>query len=651
MILSKREKQLLRLLLEQQNYQPASFFQKQLYVSQKTIYTDLTNVEEKIKDTGVAIIRLPRKGIRLEGDELEKQKVYRLLVKNQNSLDEFSPDYRRMFIFSNYLFSKKPMHYQEFADYFFVSYQSIKKDVDEILDFCQLKQVTGKITPLGLQLTARESSQQSLFKSFLDHSIETGTNQRASIASLFDARVVELTEDFISEMSNAIGRQINHYFIDSLTMSLEIFLSRLLIDKHIEKQENLVFDELKRMKLYMVAVSFSEIIYKKLAVSLQESDIQYICSLLLAHGIEPYIQSTEKKETNVTLYTKQLIKKMSKLLKVDLTQDDLLLQALLSHIVPMIHRLKSDMLIKNPLIKSIKKQYSTMFTLTKYAIGELEKKFQLSLTEDEVSFLTIHFQLAFEKVNVTNHILIVCSSGIATSELIFNRIKQTISANTVLEIIQSNKLTSTSLDMVDLIISTIPLEEVEPPILYVSALPTTEEIATISAKISNLNEDEKKFHSKKYQSSALLEKYLDPAFLFIKKDFLTKEAILNFLADDYLNKGLVTNEFKQSLFDREELGSTGLKTGVAIPHADPQTVKETKLSFVTLHSPISWGDTKIQLIVLLAIAEENMTEAKELIASIYDLFNSKEEIQWVVNSQTPEELYHRLLRGGHGHVF
>lgn len=46
-----------------------------------------------------------------------------------------------------------------------------------------------------------------------------------------------------------------------------------------------------------------------------------------------------------------------------------------------------------------------------------------------------------------------------------------------------------------------------------------------------------------------------------------------------------------------------------------------------------------------------MTEAKELIASIYDLFNSPEEIKWVVESDNKEELYERLLRGGKGHVF
>lgn len=66
MSLSKREKLLLRLLLDQEKYQPAAFFQKQLYVSPKTVYNDLTSLEEKIKETGTVITKLPRKGIRLE---------------------------------------------------------------------------------------------------------------------------------------------------------------------------------------------------------------------------------------------------------------------------------------------------------------------------------------------------------------------------------------------------------------------------------------------------------------------------------------------------------------------------------------------------------------------------------------------------------
>ncbi len=649
MFLSKREKGLLRLLLEQTNYLPASFFQKKLYVSAKTIYTDLSHLEEKLAHTGLVITRLPRKGIRIDGTREEKQKAYRLLVKNETILDKFSPEYRKLAIFSQYLFGKKLRHYQEFASYFYVSYQSIKKDVDEILLFCQKRNVQGRMTPNGLQLIAAETVCQRTFKAFLEKTLDFPSVDVFSVQKLFDDKNVQLVARFVAELSLSIGRQLNSYFVESLEFSLEIFLARLQKGFHVEQQENLVFEELKRMKLYMMGTSFSEIVAKELGLRLTDSDIQYVCSLLVAHEIEPYMKISER-DQKISVVTREIIFKMSELLKVDLKQDELLLQALLSHIVPMIHRLKQGMSVKNPLLKNIKKQYSTMFTLTKFVIDDLEKEYAISLTEDEVSFLTIHFQLAFEKVKVTKHILIVCSSGLATSELIFNRIKQTISADVVLEIINADKLASTSLKVVDLIISTIPLDEVEVQVLYVSALPTPEEMAHISSSIANLSDHEKRLHVKEYQNSDLLRKYLDKEFLFVKKHG-TKEEILSFLAQDYQAKELVTDEFKQSLFAREDLGSTGLKTGVAIPHADPKTVKETKLAFLTLDSAVKWGNTEVQLVVLLAIAEANMTEAKELIASIYDLFNSPEEIKWVVDSEDKEALYRRLLRGGKEHVF
>ena len=650
MFLSKREQALLQLLLEQTDYVPAAFFQKKLYVSAKTIYTDLAHLEEKLSETGVHISKLPRKGVLLEGTEEERQQAASFLVENNKRIDPFSPEYRKVFIFANYLFSEKPMHYQEFAEFFYVSYQSIKKDVDDILLFCKKEKIKGKMTPAGLILETEESSRQRVFKAMLDYYIYTSSMDVQAIQGIFDEPTVSLVSGFVSDLSGALDHQLNSYFVDSLKLSLEILLGRIKSGHSIELQKNLVFDELKRMKLYMLGIRFSERAATALGLQLTEADVQYVCSLLLAHGVEPYLKSSGS-DRQLIAVTEQMIGNMSELLNSELSKDELLLHALLSHIVPMIHRLKNHIFIRNPLRESIKKQYSTMFTLTKFVIGDLEKEYAIALTEDEVTFLTIHFQLAFEKIRVTKHILIVCNSGLATSELIFNRVKQNVAADVILEIIRLDELQHTSLATVDLIISTIPLAEMPLEVMYVSPLPTPAEIGKISAYVSNLSEYEKSFHSKQYQDTSLLGKYLDQDFLYIKQDFHSKEAILTFLADDYQEKGLVNQAFKKTLFEREELGSTGLKTGVAIPHAEPETVNRTKLSFMTLAEPIHWGSSQIQLVVLLAIAEEDMAEAKELIASIYDLFNSPEEICWVVDSQSKEELYQRLLRGGNGHVF
>jgi activator of the mannose operon (transcriptional antiterminator) len=65
MELSRREKVLLQLLLAQKEFKPAVFFQEKLYVSLKTVYTDLANLEEKVNIYGLTVSRLPRKGVKL----------------------------------------------------------------------------------------------------------------------------------------------------------------------------------------------------------------------------------------------------------------------------------------------------------------------------------------------------------------------------------------------------------------------------------------------------------------------------------------------------------------------------------------------------------------------------------------------------------
>lgn len=89
MILNNREQLLLQLLLEQTEFRPASFFQKQLNVSQKTVYNNLTTLEKKLKDSGLAIKKVPRKGSFLSGSESAKQNGYRLLAKKRLNSNYF----------------------------------------------------------------------------------------------------------------------------------------------------------------------------------------------------------------------------------------------------------------------------------------------------------------------------------------------------------------------------------------------------------------------------------------------------------------------------------------------------------------------------------------------------------------------------------
>ena len=88
---------------------------------------------------------------------------------------------------------------------------------------------------------------------------------------------------------------------------------------------------------------------------------------------------------------------MSNCVDVDLTQDQDLFYNLCLHLEPMIYRLKNRIYITNPMLFEIKQQYHLMFDLTWMIMDSIRTTLGVTLTEDEVGFLMLHFQNALEK--------------------------------------------------------------------------------------------------------------------------------------------------------------------------------------------------------------------------------------------------------------
>lgn len=650
---TKRENELIRLLLHQKEYQATNYFSKKLSVSNKTTYTDLKSIEAYLSENGLMIDRVPRKGIYLIGTKEAKERLKGMIQQDRVLVledEEFSPAYRQLIMLSSILLDDEKITYDDYAQRFLVSKQSIKKDMDEVLHYLKKTELL-ELNERRINAFEKESTIQKVYKKYLvryskryhPHAEKSQSDSLDFLSEIIEAQIIQLVNEFIEKIMIHTGKILNDYFVYSLKLSLIIFLARLKTGHHMEEQNEFIFKDLQKMQLYMVALNFSEEINQELNCIFSKNDMQYVCSLLFAHSVVPGISDlpVDQKLTDVT---NALIKDMTHLLDVKVDKDEQLYHSLVAHIMPMLHRLKNDIFVRNPLKDSIKKQYTTMFTLTQFASAVFEKYYSLFLNEDEVSFLTIHFQVAFEKIQLTKHVLIVCGNGLATSELIFNRIKQNLPASVVVEIGTEKQLLDNPVDDIDLIIAAIPLEIEQIPVLHVSALPTAEEVAMIATYLSNISENEKTFTYSKENSTLSLLPFIQKELIFLDQNFHRKEEVLAYLIQQYQTLGLVNEGFEESIIQREELGNTSIVSGVAIPHSAPDTVKETRLSFMTTKQPIQWGINQVRLIVTIAIAEKDMLVAKDLVSALYDRIDSKERVEQIIQSQSAEELMTCLKR-------
>lgn len=650
---TKRENELIRLLLHQNEYQATNYFSEKLSVSSKTTYTDLKNIETYLNENGLTIDRIPRKGIYLIGSKEMKERLKGMVQQDRVLVledVEYSPAYRQLIMISSILLYGEKITYDDYAKQFLVSKQSIKKDMDEVLHYLKKTELL-ELNERRINALEKETVIQKVYKKYLvryskkyhPHVEKSPRGSLNFLAEIIEPKILEIVNDFIEKIMIHTGKILNDYFVYSLKLSLIIFLTRLKAGHHVEKQNEFVFKDLQKMQLYMVALNFSDEINQELNCLFSKNDIQYVCSLLFAHSVVPGISDLPV-DQKMNAVTNALINEMTHLLDIKVDQDEQLFQSLIAHIMPMLHRLKNDIYVRNPLKESIKKQYTTMFTLTQFASAVFEKYYSLFLNEDEVSFLTIHFQVAFEKIQLTKHVLIVCGNGLATSELIFNRIKQNLPASVIVEIVTEKQLLENPVDDIDLIIAAIPLEIEKIPVLHVSALPTAEEVAMIATYLSNISENEKTFTYSKENSTISLIPFIQKELIFLEQSFYRKEEVLAYLIQQYQTLGLVNDGFEESIIQREELGNTSIVSGVAIPHSAPDTVKETKLSFMTTKQPIQWGINQVRLIVTIAIAEKDMVIAKDLVSALYDRIDSKECVDQIIQSQSVEELMTCLKR-------
>lgn len=148
------------------------------------------------------------------------------------------------------------------------------------------------------------------------------------------------------------------------------------------------------------------------------------------------------------------------------------------------------------------------------------------------------------------------------------------------------------------------------------------------------------------------------------KDFLRPEHfVLNLEAQDArdaLNKivsvlvrtGYVMPEFADDLWKREQVFPTGLPTqplASALPHADPQHVRQTAVAISTLKTPVRFGQMgtdgsvglDVHVIILLAIKERE--KQAELIRQVVELLQSPGTLEKLATAETPEQAL-RILR-------
>ena len=490
---------------------------------------------------------------------------------------------------------------------------------------------------------------------------------------------IENAKKFIVEIEKVMFLNINE---ESYNKIFSYVLLLLNFEKSHENETDLI------AKKFLIHTEEYQKIEKILQKILNKNKIKSemlieITDLIMGININSLKNNSFKGWINEELIIKKMISKVSKIVKTDLTRDEILYNGLLYHIKPAMYRIKNNIQITNSVFQELILEKDPILEVVNKAVEEIEGLFEVKFPEDEIALMGFHIKASIERntSEKTKKVILICGLGYGSSKVL----EQSLKENYDLDIVDvlPYYLIKTSMPNyanIDLILSTIDLEEnYDIPVIKINPLLKEQDfillskygirknITKISLKqimdiIKNnttitdenklINELKNKLENKVIddlsEAGIILKKMLNKNNVqFVDKVKDWKEAITkagNILEEnkiiryDYINEMIKMIEKHGAYIIIEE--------GIAIPHAPiSENVLKTGISLLIVKEKVLFPNGK-GANIFLSFATTSKTEHLGILNDLFELitkYNFIEKISKITEYEELEEYFRKEL--------
>ena len=492
--LSKREQEIITALYRAKDFVSAEEIAELLKVSTKTVYREVKDISAKLEQN-VTIEKCPGKGFRLkqmvEGTSREAAASAKLM-------DMSISERRRHQMVLMLLQSPKKISINKLSACYYISTASIVNDLKYI------KQIVGAH---GLQLVSEhdgtciqgaEEKVRGLLMEVLGYSQEffrenlhINRETYHVLFQEFSQKDIHFVEGIMEEMEENLHEEIRDPYYINIFTHLLILMKRINCDQEIEwtEERNAPAGE----ENGVVAQAADRIVRRLedyLRVRMPAKEREYIYQYLVSSRIEDQevirLMDDKKASPRETEFVQLLVRRVSEALGISLEEDENLRTSLYLHIHPMAKRVRYKLSVHNPLLQDIRKEFSEVFEAVSAAVKE-QKIFPAfaAISDDEIAYIAVYFQAAFEKYAARKRVLLVCSSGVGTSHLLGARVKRIFPDWEIVDIVSAARVDEAIQRCQPmLVLTTVHIEVQQVPTILVSAVLSKYDIAKLKSLFS-----------------------------------------------------------------------------------------------------------------------------------------------------------------------
>lgn len=559
----------------------------------------------------------------------EKKSGYKILHKSDLSFDNLNTDtFRIKDILRIFFFTCDYIKTEILADRLFISTTTLSKQLKEVKEVLRnyslsivSKPYYGSII-IGSEINIRKCILHEKLLAFHDNqTYECGLSYFDTECFHFVSSVV--ANILITHKFNITDNEFQNFLLIVYLSTIRCRASYFLAEDECDKGT--------AGHAYSVSRHIIQKISEYYHFKPRNSEIQFLASSLYGKNS---LFTTDIIPIEIEQCISDILKIIDEKLDVDLTYSIELRISLSLHMIPLLERIENKAQLIDTSFLNIHNKFSYSFELAIIAAEYISNLKKVKLTEAEIAYLAIHFNVILEDGNRHNqkNILFICSSRRSDSLLIksgiYNHFKDKIQQIDVKNLYEIDRV---DFKKYDVIFSTILNDDRVPKnAIKLNHFLTDSDYTIIEFTLKN----------------GSVFKMIEP--LFSKSRFISKLSLHNknevIKALSTLSTNIVNeNELYKSVTAREINGYTSYGNLIAIPHPETLLTKKSFCSVAILTQPIPWSETNYaQIIILCCASKQSSKDLQMLFNFISLLFNNKKEVEKIINNPTYDNFINSL---------
>lgn len=596
---------------------------KRFKVSERTVRYDLDIITDFLIENNITALQIKEHGIITIC--VNKEQINAILGLDDFYSFKLSKEERMDLIAYIIVHTSDHVTLQQLADIMFVSRSTMIHDVDDVRKQICIHDLEIISLRKGLRIQGKESNRRILLMNLLRQVYIQKYRENENNGHIFLAQDIDMLKQIIRDSELREGRFLTDGSFEDLKQYIMLMLERCHRQHYVE---------IDYVCQHTTTLTMASHLMQKLQDCfglehrLQEEyllgDILYNLHYLTRNDVD-------ENTMQIQVISKQFIDAITDDLNIDLRNDFQFYQNLSNHLQSTFKDINMGYAHDLELLQEVMKKNADTVQVIEKHITPLERYVNRSITKDEIAYITIHVCAAIERNRYQGQqfsILLVCSSGVGTSQLLLSRLKKYFQFD-VVDVLPVHALASYDVNGIDLIISTVPIKEtrcesiiLHPYLSDEDCILLGEKLETMNSNVQRINSNRNFQHLQTMIANAIAESPLDKDEIYqhIIRDLQSyffpiapgdkatlrellsghitvdvecedwREAVeksaLPLLHEGYITEGYIT----QMIRNIEQMGPyIVLAQGFALPHESPDMGgKKLGMNLIRLKEPVSF---------------------------------------------------------------